>query len=62
MLMVRADLFCLPSEITIDMTLKEIVSSNLSNLIDFVYAGSDKVDDSIADLNNDDDDEWLLNK
>ena len=60
--MVRADLFCLPSEITIDMTLKEIVSSNLSNLIDFVYAGSDKVDDSIADLNNDDDDEWLLNK
>lgn len=51
------------SEIMIDLTLKEIVSLNLSNLIDFIYAGSDKVDDPIADFNNNnDDDEWLLNK
>ena len=51
------------SEITIDMALKEIVSLNMMDLVEFVYAGSDKVDDPIADVNNnDDDDEWLLNK
>ena len=50
------------SEMTIDSTLREIVSLNLTDLADFVYSDI-KVDDPIADLNNnDDDDEWLLNK
>ena len=52
-----------PSEIVIDSILREIVSLNLTNLVEFVYAGSDKVDDPIADFNNNNDnDEWLLNK
>ena len=52
-----------PNEIVIDSILREIVSLNLTNLVEFVYAGSDKVDDPIADFNNNNDnDEWLLNK
>ena len=53
----------LSSEITIDSTLREIASLNLTDLADFVYSESNRVDDPIADFNNNnDDDEWLLNK